>query len=306
VAKRIVYEGRAEGKFCILKRYRFVGPKGKVSHPTADLVQGLMKKRTIIEAIKQVMASSSRPMTTIEVYEAIMRGGLYNFKADNPVHVVRSQIRRHCEGLDFESASPIKHFRLLPEGTYTLCGCEVESVTSALSSSVASASQPIDDLRRLHESYVADFRARVLAELRGLEPSMFERFCRNLLAAYGFAELVVTRVARDGGVDGHGRLKVGLVTFRVAFQCKRWTGGTVGRPEIDRFRGAIQGQYEQGMFFTTSTFTAEAQSVSRKPGAVPVVLVDGALIVAFMIDRGFGIERDALPLFQLALDLALE
>ena len=36
------------------------------------------------------------------------------------------------------------------------------------------------------------------------------------------------------------------------------------RPEIDKFRGAIQGEFEQGVFFTTSDFTTGATEVSLK------------------------------------------
>jgi restriction system protein len=47
-----------------------------------------------------------------------MNAGLYKFHADNPKHVVRSQIRRHCEGLVFPSASPNKYFVLVDENRY--------------------------------------------------------------------------------------------------------------------------------------------------------------------------------------------
>ena len=57
----------------------------------------------------------------------------------------------------------------------------------------------------------------------------------------------VTGAGADGGIDGHGRLRVGVATMRAAFQCKRWEG-SVGRPEVDKFRGAIQGEFEQGLF----------------------------------------------------------
>jgi restriction system protein len=111
-------------------------------------------------------------------------------------------------------------------------------------------------------------------------PSEFEKFAGKLLEAYGFRRVNVTNPhsAPDGGIDGHGQLKVGLATMRAAFQCKRWQG-SVGRPEIDKFRGAIQGQFEHGYFFTTSTSSAEARNASIKDGAVPVFLFDGHEIV---------------------------
>jgi TIR domain-containing protein/HB1/ASXL restriction endonuclease-like protein with HTH domain len=76
------------------------------------------EKRTIILAIKEVMLSYGRPMNVQQVYEAIIKGGLYRFKASQPVHVVRSQIRRHCVGLDFPTAADLKHFELRGKNKY--------------------------------------------------------------------------------------------------------------------------------------------------------------------------------------------
>jgi restriction system protein len=54
------------------------------------------------------------------VYQAIVEQQLYDFKADNPSHLVRSQNRRHCIVLDFPSASRPKVFELNPDGRYFL------------------------------------------------------------------------------------------------------------------------------------------------------------------------------------------
>jgi hypothetical protein len=78
------------------------------------------KRQTIIRAIRHVMAVRGRAMTIEEVYSAILRDNLYQFKAHEPIHVVRSQIRRHSLGLDFPSASETKHFELTRRGRYRL------------------------------------------------------------------------------------------------------------------------------------------------------------------------------------------
>lgn len=88
-----------------------------------------------------------------------------------------------------------------------------------------------------------------------IEPDAFEKFSRRLLEVYGFIDVEVTRSVKDGGIDGFGKLKVGITHLHVAFQCKRWRNNNVSRTEIDKFRGAIQGDYEQGIFFTTSNFS---------------------------------------------------
>jgi len=146
----------------------------------------------------------------------------------------------------------------------------------------------------LYEDYEASFRQHLLDSLQDLSPREFEQFARRLLVVYGFADVGVTQVSQDGGIDGHGELRLGLATMNVAFQCKRWQGN-VGRPDVDRFRGAIQGQYEQGVFFSTSDFTADARQASLRRGAVPVILLNGESIVNLMIEKGLGVDR--VPLY---------
>jgi restriction system protein len=167
------------------------------------------------------------------------------------------------------------------------------------------SSQPILNLEELADDYVEAFKERAIQKLQDLTPEQFERFAGVLLSAYGFVEVRVTGRAGDGGIDGHGKLKVGLATMNVAFQCKRWQG-SVGRPEIDKFRGAIQGEHEQGIFFTTSDFSGPALDASIKKGAVPVVLVNGAAIAQLMLDRQLGVKRRPVEIYEDQIDTLFE
>ena len=126
-----------------------------------------------------------------------------------------------------------------------------------------------------------------------------------MLDVYGFEETHVTQVSGDGGIDGYGKLKVGLAHLNVAFQCKRWTKGNIQRTEIDKFRGAAQGDFEQGIFFATTSFSQGAIDASIKRGAVPIVLLDADAIVDLMIEKRFGIQAESLIIPTYALDLAL-
>jgi restriction system protein len=83
----------------------------------------------------------------------------------------------------------------------------------------------------------------------------------------------------------------------VAFQCKLYTN-RIDRPEIDKFRGAIQGEFEQGIFVTTSEFTAGAKEASYKRGTVRIQLIDGAELVRKMFDNGIGVAREPFYLFK--------
>lgn len=261
-------------------------------------------RKTIVQAIIDVMRSTSRPMTVQEIYEAIIRADLYRFNTDKPTHVVRSQIRRHCQGLDFPSASNTKYFNM-HNGAYELLNTPQMREADVQESPHEPQKDLLTELHRLHKACLASFRDRVLAQLKELDPESFELFSRKLLEAYGFRDVKVTAHGRDGGIDGFGKLRVGLAHLNVAFQCKRWRQRNVPRPEIDKFRGAIQGDFEQGLFFTTANFTKEAQEYSFRPGAVPIVLIDGPSIVDIMIEKRMGVEIEFLPVYSNALDLIL-
>lgn len=71
-------------------------------------------------------------------------------------------------------------------------------------------------------------------------------------------------------IDGHVDFRQGAISIRSAFQAKRWTENPVGRPEIDRFRGAIQGEYDHGVFLTTSRLSKDAMLASYKKGAITI------------------------------------
>lgn len=267
---------------------------------------------TIVEAIKAVMCDAGRPLTAKEVFDAIVDKNLYVFHAQNPKHVVLMQIRRHCVGIDFPSASPTKHFELHGENSFSPLAQpthfrdnnkksrkqESLTVKNAREPSLVGAER---ELWLLHDSYLKLFRKRMLLELRKLSPFGFEAFSKELLEAYGFQEMQVTSVSGDGGIDGFGKLKVGLAHLNVAFQCKRWSKNNIQRPEIDKFRGASQGDYEQGIFFATTTFSEGAIGASIKRGAIPIVLLDGNAIVNLMIDKKIRVESNVMEIPAFAL-----
>jgi restriction system protein len=72
-------------------------------------------------------------------------------------------------------------------------------------------------------------------------------------------------------------------------QAKRWEG-TVGRPEIHKFVGALQGKRaKKGVFITTSSFSADATEYVRNIEP-KVILIDGQQLASFMIDFNVGVD----------------
>jgi restriction system protein len=70
---------------------------------------------SILEAVKEVMRLRGSAMTVAEVYGDVIAAGLYTFHAYNPHLIVAGQIRRHCIGLVFPTASQSKHFRIVDD-----------------------------------------------------------------------------------------------------------------------------------------------------------------------------------------------
>jgi restriction system protein len=122
-------------------------------------------------------------------------------------------------------------------------------------------------------------RGELRRVLLGIPPSGFERLCQRLLREAGFVQVVVTGRSGDGGIDGHGILAVNpLVTFKILFQCKRYSKSVVPT-DVRDFRGAMQGRADKGIILTTGTFTAEARKEASRDGVPPIELVDGEKLV---------------------------
>lgn len=164
---------------------------------------------------------------------------------------------------------------------------------------VASEGRSPVSLRDLVNTNVEEIKSRLVAELRELTPRAFEHFCKELLVHLGFRNVEVTRRSQDGGIDGHGDFRQGAISIRSAFQAKRWTENPVGRPEIDRFRGAIQGEYDHGVFLTTSRFSRDATDASYRKGAITILLLDAQAIADLLVERGLGVRKRSLYLLDI-------
>lgn len=133
----------------------------------------------------------------------------------------------------------------------------------------------------------------LLEIIKSSTPSFFERLVVELLLAmgYGGSRIDAGRAigqSGDGGIDGIiDEDKLGLDSIYI--QAKRWEA-SVGRPEIQKFVGALQGnRAHKGVFITTSEFTKDAQeyvkNISNK-----VVLINGFTLTKLMIENDVGVS----------------
>ncbi len=135
-----------------------------------------------------------------------------------------------------------------------------------------------------------DYREEVLATMLSLPPAGFERLAQRLLRESGFIQVVVTGQSGDGGIDGFGILQVNpLVSFKVLFQCKRYTK-SVAPSQVRDFRGAMSGRADKGIIITTGTFTQEAKREATRDGAPPIELIDGEKLLDMLEKLELGLK----------------
>ncbi len=139
-------------------------------------------------------------------------------------------------------------------------------------------------------SEFGDYRSQLINTLLKLPPSGFERLAQRILRESGFVQVVVTGSSGDGGIDGHGTLQINpLVSFKVLFQCKRYTKA-VSSPDVRNFRGAMAGRADKGIIITTGTFTAEARREASRDGVPPIELIDGEKLIDMLQDLELGLK----------------
>ena len=94
---------------------------------------------------------------------------------------------------------------------------------------------------------IIEWQEELLDVILKMSPSGFERLIQRLLRESGFVQVEVTGQSGDGGVDGHGILRLnGLLSFQIIFQAKRWKGA-VGSSQVRDFRGAMVGRADKGL-----------------------------------------------------------
>lgn len=134
-----------------------------------------------------------------------------------------------------------------------------------------------------------DWSEFLLATLKAMDPSAFERLAQRLLRESDFVKVEVTGKSSDGGIDGSGVLRIGLISFHVLFQCKRYAG-SVPAGTVRDFRGAMQGRADKGLIITTGSFTAEARREATRDGAPAIDLIDGEALCQLLKDKRLGVE----------------
>lgn len=154
---------------------------------------------------------------------------------------------------------------------------------------------PEEALEDAYQRIRRDLADELLEYVQKSTPGFFEKLVVELLVkmGYGGSQRSAARAVGQSGDEGIDGIidedRLGLDTIYV--QAKKWKlDNPVGRPEIQKFVGALQGKKaKKGIFITTSRFSDDAHQYASGIDT-KVVLIDGQRLTDLMIDAGVGVS----------------
>jgi restriction system protein len=171
-----------------------------------------------------------------------------------------------------------------------------KNIPSAIIPSEQQTETPEEILQKAYHSVESELASEILNRVKANSPVFFESLVIDLMVAMGYggsrsdAGDAIGKVG-DEGIDGIIKEdKLGLDI--IYLQAKRWEG-TVGRPEIQKFVGALHGKRaKKGVFITTGRFSDDAVDYVKNIDP-KVILIDGRMLAKLMIDNNLGTTKIA-------------
>jgi restriction system protein len=176
------------------------------------------------------------------------------------------------------------------------CGVNTTNESSSLppQDNLTEQISPEEALDAAYQKLKLALAQDLLTLVKDCTPDFFERLVVKLLVKMGYGGSIQDAgraIGRSGdeGIDGIIKEdRLGLDAIYI--QAKKWEG-TVGRPEIQKFVGALAGQgAKKGVFITTSSFSKDAYEYAKNMKDTKVVLVDGEQLTQYMIDYNLGVS----------------
>ena len=151
-----------------------------------------------------------------------------------------------------------------------------------------------DEIFEFSYSQIIDnLKLQLKQKINECSPYFFEQIVLDLLLKMGYGGSdndsgEVTKKSADEGIDGIIKEdKLGL--DKIYIQAKKWEK-QVGRPEIQKFVGALQGKRaKKGVFITTSEFSKDSYDYVNNLD-VAVILIDGEKLSQYMVENELGIS----------------
>jgi restriction system protein len=264
-------------------------------HRYRDLIEELASVFALSEAERREPLASGQPIFQNRVGWAktyLKKAGLL----DNPKRatIVITELGRQTLAKNPERIDT-KYLRQFPAFLefQTVSRSVVESNAENDAVSAIQEQTPEEQLEDAYQRIRKGLAVELLNKVVDMSPQFFERLVVELLVKMGYggsmndAGRAIGR-SGDEGIDGtikEDRLGLDIIYI----QAKRWKpGNVVGRPELQKFVGALAGQgAKKGIFITTSSFTREASEYTPR-NETKIVLIDGEQLAQLMIDNNLG------------------
>ncbi len=202
----------------------------------------------------------------------------------------KSFFSKFKNGITISDLKEIKEFKEFTSRTNG--GAENSSKTKT----IESIHENKTPLEKLEESYLyiqSELANEVLEKIKTNSWQFFEDLVIDIMVQMGYGGSrnkagETLKRTNDEGIDGIiNEDKLGLDI--IYLQAKKWkSSGGIGRPEIQKFVGALHGQRaKKGVFITTSYFSKKAYDYVKTIDP-KVILIDGETLASLMIEHGLG------------------
>lgn len=158
---------------------------------------------------------------------------------------------------------------------------------------------PSEEIADAFENLKTSLADEILEKINSCSFEFFEKLVIELLIKMGYGGSReeagrATKKTGDEGIDGIiNEDRLGLDSIYI--QAKRWKDTVVGRPEIQKFSGALDTPgASKGIFITTSTFSKEARDYVKAINTKNIVLIDGIQLAQYMIEFNVGVSTEII------------
>ena len=200
----------------------------------------------------------------------------------------REALRMHPERIDLRVLNGFEGYREFRNRRKSVEGEESETSETE----IEDAQTPEELLENAYLQVRRQVEAELLSQIKSSPPEFLERVVVDLVVRMGYGgsrKDAGEALGRSGDEGIDGIIKEDPLGLDIIYlQAKRWEG-TVGRPEIQKFAGALQGQRaRKGIFITTSTFSSDALEYTSRI-ETKIILIDGQRLAKLMFDHGVGV-----------------
>ena len=219
----------------------------------------------------------------------LIKAGLLTSKKRGHVEITERGLQLLKQGYGKIDKDILKQF---PEFAEFINGGKEEKLPSEKTSTTEMT--PEEELEAAYQSIRQRLAQELLEQIKNCSPYFFEKLVIELLVKMGYGGSIkdagnVIGKSGDGGIDGiikEDRLGLDIIYI----QAKKWEN-TVGRPEVQKFAGALQGQRaNKGIFLTTAKFSSEAYDYVARVSS-KIILIDGEQLADYMIDYDLGVSK---------------